>query len=186
MFKISYEILDNERFRISKVNSINDFEMDVNTIVGQIQFLFQKNAIGFVDKEIPYEGEFLMTWLSLLNKAMLYLCTYGFATIYEPDTDDIWLEFEENANQIRVSRIIAEKQEYITSYIESTPKIKVGVFWNEDVSKDEFYGSILKITDLFIKDVLSINKLIAESNEFNKLESSYFKAIQKYLFSTKL
>lgn len=180
MFKISYEILDNERFRISKVNNINNFENDVNTIVGQIQLVFQENFIGFLDKEIPYEGEFLITWLRLLNESILYLDTHGFATMYEPDTDDIWLEFGENANQIRVSRIRAEKQEYVTSYIDSIPKNKVEVFWHEDVSKDEFYDSILKVTALFIEDVLSMNKLMAESNEFKNLESSYSKAIQEF------
>lgn len=179
MFKISYEILDNERFRISKINDINDFENDVNTIIGQIQLVFQEKVIGFVDKEIPYEGEFLIIWLTLLNESMLYLDTYGFATIYEPDTDDIWLEFEKNINQIRVSRIRAEKQEYVTSYIESIPKAEVEVFWSQYVSKNEFYDSILKVTALFIEDVLSINKLIAKSNQFKKLENSYFKAIQK-------
>ncbi len=122
----------------------------------------------------------MITWLRLLNESLLYLDTHGFATMYEPDTDDIWLEFGANANRIRVSRIRAEKQKCVTSYIEGTPKRKVKVFWHEDVSKDEFYDSILKVTAQFIEDVLSVNKLMAESNEFKKLESSYSKAIQEF------
>ena len=73
MFCIEYEILDGEKNRLSSIKRIEEFESDFNTIVGQIHLVCNSEEIGFVDREIPYDGEFILTWLQRLNTVILGL-----------------------------------------------------------------------------------------------------------------
>jgi hypothetical protein len=178
MFQINYEVLEEEKNRITRLRNISELDNGVNTVVGQFQLVFNNNVDGFVDKDIPYDGEFLIIWFRLLNDVLMYLKMYKFATIYEPDTDDIWLEFNYNdsSNQIKVKQIRVEKQACVTSFIEKTPRDYNKVFWQDSIKKDEFYNTIIKSTGRFIEDILSINELMSELNEFKELEDRYIKS----------
>lgn len=173
MFQIKYEILDDEKKRISGIKNISEFENDFNTVVGQIQLMFNDRVEGFVDKEIPYDGELLITWFQLLNDAILYLKNYRFATIYKPDTDNIWLEFVLKDSSIEVTQIRAEEQKHVENLIENTPRKVSEVLWHESIRKDEFYSTILAETESLIKRILSVNELMSRSHELMKLEKKY-------------
>ncbi|WP_379127247.1 hypothetical protein [Paenibacillus sp. sgz500958] len=170
MFQIEYEILDCEIKRISIVNDLYEFENDLNTIVGQIQLKFNGREEGFVDRDIPYEGEFLITWVQLLNEAIVYLKEYGFATIFKPDSDNIWFEFALHDNIVEVSKIRAEKQKLVPNMIEKVPHAQSEFFWSEFVTIEEFYETILTVSEKLLKHIGSINKLILDSRELIKLK----------------
>ncbi|TYQ14542.1 UNVERIFIED_CONTAM: hypothetical protein Cloal_0884 [Acetivibrio alkalicellulosi] len=176
MFSINYEILEEEKNRISEINHMREFEGDVNTIMGQIQLVFNKTIEGFVDNDIPSSSEFLITWFKLLNDVLIQLKAHSFVTINLPASDSIWLEFDLNNEEVVVSQIKAEKELYVKNFVVNSPKKRSELFWCEIISKDELYKTILNSTSNLIKDILSINKLISESKEFKELEDKYMKA----------
>ena len=59
--------------RLKQVEEITLFEEELDEIEGQIYIACNDNEIGFVDESIPYEGEFLVTWLWQLNSGILRL-----------------------------------------------------------------------------------------------------------------
>lgn len=170
MFKIYYEILDEEKSRISEIKHISEFENSINTVLGQIKLVFNESVEGFIDKEIPYCGEFLIMWFKLLNDSLLYLNLYGFATIKWIGSDSIWLEFKMEENTIVARKINAERQGQIENFIENTPRNSYEVLWQEDISRDEFYNTIIITSKRFLSDILSLNKIISQSQEYIELE----------------
>jgi hypothetical protein len=175
MFLINYEILEEEEDRISKLNNLLEFESDVNTVMGQIQLIFNNTEEGFVDKDIPYSGEFLITWFKRLNDVLIQLKEYAFVAMKLPDSDNIWLEFKLNNEEVLISEIKAEKEIHLENFIVNLPKKRSEFFWCESISKDELFNTILDTTKNFMKDVLAINQLLAESKEFKELEDKYNK-----------
>lgn len=98
------------------------FEEQLDEIEGQIYIMCNKNEIGFVDESIPYEGEFLVTWLSLLNSGILHLDSYGYFAMLRPDSADVWLEFKLMNKVVQVSEIenLKEYENFImTKFIEN-------------------------------------------------------------------
>lgn len=176
MFLINYEILEEEKNRILKFKNIMEFESDVNTIMGQIELIFNNRKEGFVDKDIPLSGEFLITWFKRLNDALIQLKISSFVAIEIPDSDSIWLEFKLDNEEVLISEIRAEKEMNIEKFIVNIPKKRRELFWCESISKDELFNTILNTTSNFIKDILAINELISELEEFNDLEDKYIKA----------
>ncbi|WP_291584083.1 hypothetical protein [Clostridium sp. UBA6640] len=176
MFLINYEILEDEKNRIFKLNNIMEFESDVNTVMGQIQLIFNNTKEGFVDKDIPFSGEFLITWFKRLNDALIQLKESSFVAIELSDSDSIWLEFKLNNEEVLISEIKAEKEMHIEKFIVNLPKRRSELFWCESISKDELFNTILDTTNNFMKDILAINQLLAESKEFKELEDKYIKA----------
>ncbi len=169
MFKINYEILESERDRLKSINDFTIFEDDVSTIHGQIQISVTNKLIGFVDKDIPYEGELLTMWFQLLNEALYVLETNGFVTIYEPDSVDIWIEFQLITSDIYIRRIRAENSVGFSSLIDCKPKVNKEVFWSEKVNKMVVYKSIIESTNIFVEDILSLNGLLGELGDIKKL-----------------
>ncbi|MBW6411918.1 hypothetical protein [Clostridium weizhouense] len=176
MFLINYEILDEEKNRILNLNNIIEFEDDVNTVMGQIQLIFNNTKEGFVDKDIPFSGEFLITWFKRLNDAIIQLKESSFVAIEQPDSDNIWLEFELNNNEVLISQIKAEKEMHIDKFVVNLPKKRNELFWCESIPKDKLFNTILATTRKFMRDILAINQLLYESKEFKELEDKYMKA----------
>lgn len=176
MFIVNYVIHNEEIKRILQISNIQEFEDDVNTIMGQIQLIFNKVEEGFIDKDIPYEGEFLITWFKLLNDVLIQLKGTQFVAMNLPDRDNVWLEFNLKNEEVIVSKIKAEKEMHIKTFIVNSPKIREELFWCEIISKYELYKTVLESTRNFIKDILSINELLAESKEVKELEAKYIKA----------
>ncbi|MCT4543791.1 MAG: hypothetical protein N4A63_09630 [Vallitalea sp.] len=176
MFLINYGILEDEKNRISRINQISEFEDDVNTIMGEIQLIFNNTVEGFVDVEIPYSGEFLIIWFKRLNDALINLNHGSFVTIKIPDSDNIWLEFEMKDDEVLVSQIKAKNQKYIRDFIEDSPRERSEFIWSERISKVELYETIIDSTSILIGDILSINELISEYCELKELEAKYMKS----------
>ncbi|MDS0526632.1 hypothetical protein NNC19_13150 [Clostridium sp. SHJSY1] len=176
MFLINYEILEEEKKRISNLNNIVEFESDVNTVMGQIELIFNNTKEGFVDKDIPFSGEFLITWFKRLNDALSQLKASSFVTIKIPDSDRIWFEFKLVNEEVLISKVRAEKEIHIEKFILNLPKSRSEIFWCESISKDELYNTILCTTNNFMKDIWAINQLIVESKEFKELKDKYIKA----------
>lgn len=175
MFKVEYGILDEEKKRIAEVRNISEFEKDLNTVVGQIEIIFNDRQLGFVEMDVPYDGEYLITWFKWFNEVIFYLKNFGFATMYESDTDNFWLEFLLKDNIIEVREIKADDNN-IKGYVHNTPLKAIEVEWNESIRRDEFYSAILDKTENLINTILSLNKLMAESQEVIDLQKKYFRS----------
>ena len=176
MFKINWGILDEEKRRISQIKHIDEFENNLNTIVGQFRIDINNITEGFVDTDIPYDGEFIVTWLQLLNDAIQYISLYSFASIYEPDTDNVWMEFSLEKNIIQVSQIRAEQQKYVEKFIEKTPRKPIKYYWCDRILKNEFQSTVLCVTKDFIDYILELNEIMSQSKEIKLLEEKYYNA----------
>lgn len=179
MFSINYAILEEERNRLLGISNIEEFEADLNTVVGQFQLIFNKTEEGFVDKDIPYDGEFLIAWFTLLNDVLIQLKTRPFVAMNEP-ASDIWLEIDLKNEEVAVSKIKEEEEMDVNDFIVNIPKRRSKFFWCERISKDELYKTVLDSTRNFIKDVLSINELLSDSRDLKNLEDTYMKAKEVY------
>lgn len=175
MFLINYGILDEEKNRILKLKNIKEFDSNISEIMGQIELIFNNSKEGFVDNDIPYSGEFLITWFNRLNSVLIQLKTDSFVAMELPDSDNIWLEFKVDNEKVLVSKTRAEKTN-IDKFVVNLPKRRKELFWCESISKDELVDTIIDTTGSFIKDILSINELLSESKEFKRLKDKYIKA----------
>ena len=155
MFLINYGILDEEKNKILKLKNIKEFDSDISDIMGQIELIFNNSKEGFVDKDIPYSGEFLIAWFNRLNSVVIQLKIDTFTAMELPDSDNVWLEFKVDNEKVLVSETRAEKT---------------------NIDKYELVDTIIDTADSFIKDILSINELFSESKEFKRLEDKYIKA----------
>lgn len=167
MFIVEYAILCNEKERLKKVEKIALFEEQLDEIEGQICITCNENRIGFVDESIPYEGEFLVTWLRRLNSGILHLDSNGYFAMLVPDSADVWLEFKLINKVVQVSKIKTTKKykdTTMTNPIESTK-----IFWTDNIEKTQLFQEILKKTEAFIKEVYSVNKLLVESRGIKRL-----------------
>ena len=171
MFRLEYGILSNERKRLMQVGNLALFEKELDEVEGQIHITCNQNEIGFVDETIPYEGEYLVTWLNALNKGILYLENNGYFAMLIPDSADVWLEFKLQREVVCISEVQVEKKykEFtMLSPIESTK-----IFWSDRIEKEELFQEILKKTDNFLQDVYSINQLLVDSKGMKKLINSF-------------
>lgn len=175
MFLINYGILDEEKNKILKLKNIKEFDSDISDIMGQIELIFNNSKEGFIDKDIPYSGEFLIAWFNRLNSVVIQLKIDTFAAMKLPDSDNVWLEFKVDNEKVLVSETRAEKTN-IDKFVVNLPKQRKELFWCESISKYELVDTIIDTTGSFIKDILSINELLSESKEFKRLEDKYIKA----------
>ena len=167
MFKLEYAILFNEKKRLNKVENLTLFEKELDEVEGQIHITCNKNEIGFVDETIPYEGEYLVEWLQLLNTGILQLEDKGYFVMLVPDSADVWLEFKLLNEMVCINEVQTEenyKEFIMTNNIEITKN-----FWSDKIKKVEFFQEILKKTEAFIQEVYSINKLIVGSKRMKRL-----------------
>lgn len=171
MFRVEYAILSNEKNRLKQVEKIALFEEQLDEIEGQIYIMCNKNEIGFVDESIPYEGEFLVTWLRRLNSGILHLDSYGYFAMLIPDSADVWLEFKLMNKVVQVSEIETLKEyedTIMTNFIENKK-----VFWSENIEKSELFKEVLEKTETFIQEVYSINKILVESRRIKRLINTF-------------
>ena len=176
MFCIEYEILDSEKNRLSSIKKIEEFEADFNTIVGQMHLVCNHEEIGFVDRDIPYEGEFVLTWLQRLNAVIMELQSNNFVTMSIPDSANIWLEFKKIDKMILVTQIRAKAERYVQESVIIIPKMREECCWTEHILIKEFNEKILMTTDKFIKEIVSINELLLAAREVIDLCKLFQKA----------
>jgi len=172
MFEIKYELLDNELRRLSEVTNLEEFEYDLNEVVGQFQITINNEIEGFVDKDIPYEGEFIIEWLYLLNETVCCLGKTGFASFAAPDSNNIRYEFEINKQNLRMSKFSA-KEKQIFNHIYLNPVEKEELFWNETISTKVFYRGVQSITDKFFRHLEAINPNLLNLKIVLRLKQSF-------------
>ena len=176
MFCIEYEILDDEKNRLISLKEIEEFESDFNTIVGQIHLKFDNEEIGFIDREIPYEGEFVLTWLQRLNTVIMQLQSNAFVTMSIPDSADIWLEFKKIDKMLLVTQIRAKAEEHVQEFVTNMPKTREECCWTEHILIKDFKEQILMTTDRFIKEIVSLNELLLTARGVIELGNLFQKA----------
>lgn len=167
MFKLEYAVLFNEKKRLNKVENLTLFEKELDEVEGQIHIICNKNEIGFVDETIPYEGEYLVEWLRLLNTGILQLEEKGYFAMLVPDSADVWLEFKLLNKMVCISEV--QTEENYKGFIMTSPIESTKTFWSDTIEKIELFQEILKKTEAFIQEVYSINKLIVGSKGMKRL-----------------
>lgn len=170
MFFFEYEIFDEEKERLKKIKSDREFELDFNNIVGQIQLQINDKTIGFVDKEIPYDGELILTWLKHLNSIIVQLDSSNYVAMTIPDSANVWIEFEEMDGILQVTKMQAIKEANDQQVIVNTPKKRDLIFWSEYLPRIVFFDVILESTNKFIQDIASINKILLNTRAFKELD----------------
>ena len=183
MFQINYVILDEEKKRLSMVKSIKDFEEEIDTIMGQMELIFNKQTFGFIVEDLVDCDEFLLIWLELLNEVLIQLHSSPFVTMISFDDDNLWFEFECVGDLLRVNHIRTEdaRKEHITKNVTVIPYKRKECLWSEEISKEEFIREVLTVTDRFIKEVISINEIVVETREFRGINDRYQKAKQIWM-----
>ncbi len=171
MFLIEYDISDKEKERMRRINSIQEFEEQLDDIEGQISIECNKENIGFVNKDISYDGELLVTWFRQLNRVILYLRNNTYVAMIIPDSEDVWIEFEVVKNNLQIREVRAAKKH--NEYIEITPLKKEKIFWSEDVGRKEVFHAIMQSTNRFIQEICLINKSLAESKNISTLRNIF-------------
>lgn len=171
MFKLEYAILANEKERLKQVKNIAYFEKELDEVEGQVHITCYKNEIGFVDETIPYEGEYLVEWLHLLNTGILQLEDKGYFAMLVPDSTDVWLEFKLLNKTVCISEV--QTGENYKGFTMTTPIKSTKTFWSDNIEKLELFQEILIKTEEFIQEVSSINKLIVASRGMKKLINTF-------------
>lgn len=171
MFKLEYAILTNEKERLKQVENISLFEKELDEIEGQIHITFNGKEIGFVDETIPYEGEYLVTWLYLLNIGIMHLNNTGYFAMLVPDSADVWLEFKLMNKKVCISEMQTTRE--YKGFTTTSPIERIKTFWSDNIDKMELFQEILQKTKVFIEEVYSINEILLESREMKRLINIY-------------
>lgn len=171
MLKLEYAILTNEKKRLKQVENILLFEKELDEVEGQIHIICNENEIGFVDETIPYEGEYLITWLYLLNTGIMHLDNTGYFAMLVPDSADVWLEFKLMDKKVCISEIQTTKE--YKGFTTTSPIESIKIFWSDNIDKMELFQEVLQKTKAFIQEVYSINEILVESREMKRLINIY-------------
>lgn len=175
MFNVKYELLESELNRLSKVSNLEAFELEMNEIVGQIQLLVNDRVEGFVDKDIPYDGEFLSEWIYLLNESIQTLDVKGFVSISAPDSNNIRYELELNEDGLNVTKIRAVPKK-IMKHICDEPVEQGELFWKEKVTTEEFIEAVSNVTEDFLARIEEINSLLLELRILLRVKESFLRS----------
>lgn len=172
--EIRFNILE-EQLKELKHTSVKEFD-DFANIEGQFEFVIGNIKFGYVDNEIPFSNELLISWFKILNKVLEELIeNSNYVIFYIPDSYK-WLELEVKGDSISITELkLTEKnveflitnKRYSNLFKYST---KVDV-----IGKKEFFNCILKNTDKFINNVLDINENLICSTTMQELIELYSK-----------
>jgi len=168
MFLINYLILYEEKTRLSNIDSISKLDNEGLDVYGQFKITFNSVEEGFIDSDVPYEGELLIEWFTRLNQALINLYRDNFVTFAEPDSGIIWYEFELKDN-VEIRQIQSSGQMGFESIMGSEPRDKRDLVWCETISREELYCTIITSTENFIREILLLNKLLGNTYELKEL-----------------
>ena len=175
MFNIKYELLESELNRLREITDLKEFELDMNEVVGQFQLFVNDRVEGFIDKDIPYEGEFVSEWIFLLNESIQCLDEKGFVSISAPDSNNIRYELELNNEGLIVTKVRALPKQ-IREHICLEPVEQEELFWKEIVSTKAFLHAVRKVTEEFLTQVEEINPFLLELKILLRLKQSFLKS----------
>lgn len=173
--KIDWNIL-NEGIDELKEHTIETFDMYGN-IDGQFEMAFDTIEFGYVDTEIPFGNELLLSWFNILNKAVIELKKQGYVIFYIPGTPK-WLEIREEKNILMVSKLelIGKSADFLI-----TGKNQLNLFNKinqvDKVEKCEFINCVLSKSKEFINYVCSINESLKDSVTIKEITALYNQAL---------
>ena len=102
MFSIDYGILEDTKEEIQELSKEN-FK-DNPEIYGQFELKLDNYIIGYVDEEIPFENELVLTWFNFFTESCKNILTNSYSIFCVIDLKDFWLELKKEKNEIRINR----------------------------------------------------------------------------------
>ena len=185
MVEINYLIFQDERERITNALSVESFKTECNDIAGQFEVKFNSKVIGFVHKEIPCDGEFLITWIKLLNRVAKRISNNKICRLDIPEYPRAIYEFEQMNDVLKVRgiEVFIEKSmsnppeelsweelvgvedfdkevEFIEKSMSNPPE---ELSWEELIGVEDFKKEVNRITTKFKLDIQAMNPLLAEA-----------------------
>ncbi|WP_459477382.1 hypothetical protein [Clostridium saccharoperbutylacetonicum] len=174
MMKINWNILKEDIDKL-KENTIETFDMYGN-IDGQFEITFDTIKFGYVDTEIPFGNELLLSWFTILIKAVIELNKQGYVVFYLPDTTK-WLEIQEKENVLFVSKLeLIEKNVDFLITGKNQPNLFNKTNHIDKIEKCKFINCVLNESKEFINYICSINKKLKDSITIKEITALYNKA----------
>lgn len=176
MFSIKYLLLTEEITRLTNINNLEEFIMDFDTIEGQVELTFNNTIEGFVDQDIPYDGELIISWFKRFNEVILLLNTSNYVIMKIPDSNRIWLKFQEDENILTVSKIKIIEQQSICNLVRVEPISEIATFWEETINKKQFQSEVVRASKELLDTIIAINNILVDSSEYIELKRLYEEA----------
>ncbi|OOM76560.1 hypothetical protein [Clostridium sp. BL-8] len=172
--KIKFNILEDQ---IEELTHISKEEFDeFGNVEGQFELIIGKIRFGYVDNEIPFSNELLISWFKILNKVLLELMENSrYIAFYIPDALN-WLEImvEEDTFFVKELELVEKSVQFLITNKRCSNLFKESA--NVDVvKKEEFINCILKSTEEFINNILNINEQLMQSKTMQELIELYRK-----------
>ena len=156
MVEINYLIFEDERERITNALSVESFKKEYDDITGQFEIKFNSQVIGFIHKDIPYDGELLITWIKLLNRVAKRINNNKICSLDIPDYSRARYEFEQVNDVLKVREI----EIFIEKGMINPPE---ELSWEELVEVEDFKKEVSRITTKFKLDIQEMNPLLPEA-----------------------
>lgn len=171
MFTIRHKILNQTIEEIEEL-SLDEFRDEFDEdIEGQIQINFDGKTIGYVNDEIPFAEEWLILWLTKLNKAINILNKFNYVAFYIPDTDNIWIELKVNDNFIDVRKVKLKLKNIDKLLVEKPIDEFEKYDWDgTTINKNEFIDNILQDSKILIDEISKINYKLMEAESIKNLK----------------
>lgn len=172
--QIKFNILE-EQLKELKYTSVEEFD-DFANIEGQFEFIIGNIRFGYVDNEIPFSNELLISWFKILNRVLGELIGNSkYVTFYIPDSHK-WLEIEVQGDSINISE--AELIDKNVGFLITNKRCSNLFKYSNKVDaigKKEFINCILENTNKFINNISNINEQLICSKTMQELIELYTK-----------
>ena len=172
--KIRFNILE-EQLQELKYISIEEFDEFAN-IEGLFEFIIDNIRFGYVDNDIPFSNELLISWFKILNRASMELIENNKCIVsYIPDSNK-WLEIEIQGEKIKITEL--ELMEKNVEFLINNQKCSDLFKYSNKIDvieKKEFINCILENTHKFINNISNINEKLIYSKAMQELISLYIK-----------
>lgn len=168
MFKIQYLILEEEQKRIAGIKRALNWEIE-----GQICLYFHKKVIGFYEEEIDIGEEYLFLWFRMLLETVKQLKQKDESYANIPESTKV-LHFVLKGDKLEVIKgemalqCLNEKVKVYSSFD------MLKVYWEENISFNEFQKEILDKTEQFIAEVSFYNKRFSKTMDYKILMDLLF------------
>lgn len=184
MFSIDYGILEDTKEEIQELSKEN-FK-DNPEIYGQFELKLDNYIIGYVDEEIPFENELVLTWFNFFTESCKNILTNSYSIFCVIDLKDFWLELKKEKHEIRINRKKPIQQE-IPFLISKKSEEE---YFNSDSEKLMILSEIDFFTEIYIKGknfidtIEELNKELLDIEVLANIQSNLM-IIMKELEKTK-
>lgn len=182
MFKINYNILEDTKKEIEEF-SYEEFKQN-NEIYGQFEFQLSNLTIGYVDKDIPFENELVLTWIKFLTESCKNLIIDSYSIFCVVDLNNFWLEFNKVDTNIVINRK-KQKEPNIPFLISNTKKLDLFDTNSEQLDilpELEFLMEINRNSKRFIEMFKNLNETLLDMEVLKDIEKN-ITIIDDYIFN---